>query len=87
MATATTNPRTRVKRTAATVTAVPEPAAAPAEADDGKVRFELEHAGDTKNYSTWAPPAGSGCVGKLYMPLGTERVGVVMAGATPESPS
>lgn len=42
--------------------------------------FELTHQGDTKSYAKFAPPEGSGCVGTLYMPLGTREVRVRMIG-------
>jgi hypothetical protein len=42
--------------------------------------MELVHAGDTKSYATFTPPKDSGCVGKLYAPLGTETVKVLLIG-------
>lgn len=42
--------------------------------------FDLIQQPDTKSYSVWSPPAGSGCVGKIYMPLGTREVRVRMTG-------
>lgn len=38
--------------------------------------------GDTKTYSRWAPPEGSGCVGTFYAPLGATEVRVAIKGAT-----
>lgn len=59
-----------------------KPAPAPeTEATDGTVTryvVTLEHAGDTKSYSAWAPPKDSGCVGKFYAPLGARSVKVAI---------
>lgn len=42
--------------------------------------FDLTEGKPTKSYSVWEPPAGSGCVGKLYAPLGTRQVRVRLVG-------
>lgn len=36
--------------------------------------FDLEWKDNTKTYAKFVPPPGSGCVGTLYVPLGTGRV-------------
>jgi hypothetical protein len=41
----------------------------------------LDYAGDTKSYAVFTPPAGSGCVGKFYAPLGTEEVKLLLISA------
>jgi len=89
--TATRPTRTRAARTAATK-ATPAKAA-PAKAESVKATAEtdangtvnrivlkLEHAGDTKTYSKWTPPAGCGCVGTFYAPLGTQSVRIAISG-------
>lgn len=92
-ATATRPTRTRAARPAA-AKAAPAKAAKPAvaaameeatKATDGNVErlvIELEYQGDTKSYAVFTPPAGSGCVGKFYAPLGTAQVRVAMKGAS-----
>lgn len=55
------------------------------EVKDGNVErlvIALESAGDTKSYSKWVFPEGSGCVGTVYAPLGTAEVRVAMKGAS-----
>jgi len=42
--------------------------------------IELEKVGETKQYSKWAPPKSSGCVGSLYAPLGATAVTVAITG-------
>lgn len=42
--------------------------------------MELEQMDDTKSYSRWTPPKGSGCVGTFYAPLGTKAVRVKISG-------
>jgi hypothetical protein len=73
-------PATPVKATPAKKTAPAK--ATPATGDDGRVRvpIALEHDSDTKSYSVFVPPKGSGCVGKFYAPLGTEEVKVLLIG-------
>ena len=61
------------KAPAKTTPAKAAPAAAPAvEA----TTFALDALPSTKNWAVFTPPAESGCVGKLYMPLGTRVVKV-----------
>ena len=62
--------------------AAPAKAAAVSTGEDGRVRVPivLEYTGDTKSYAVFVPPAGSGCVGKFYAPLGTEEVKVLLIG-------
>jgi hypothetical protein len=87
-ATPTTRPtRTRAAKPAAakaTKAATPKAASAPTPpvTEDGKTRItlELEHAGPTKTYEKFTPPASSGCVGQFYAPLGTETVKVLLIG-------
>jgi len=78
-ATATPAKATPAKAKAA---ATPAKAAASTTGDDGRVRVPivLGYAGDTKSYAVFVPPAGSGCVGKFYAPLGTEEVKVLLIG-------
>lgn len=89
MAATTTTPRKRTTRTttakpAAAKTAAAKPAEAPAPAEDADLvrvgPFELDANGETKSYAKFSPPADSGCVGTLYVPLGTEQVRVVLYG-------
>lgn len=91
--TATRPTRTRASRAAAAkaTPAKAAPAAAPTKADapvtgaDGTVEsfvVALEAAGETKSYSVWTPPQGSGCVGKFYAPLGATAVKVAIKGAS-----
>lgn len=83
----TTTPRRSRSATpakAAPKTATPKAASTPAPptTEDGlsRVTLELESAGETKSYATFTPPAGSGCVGKFYAPLGTTTVKVLLIG-------
>ena len=84
-------------RTAApkTTTAKAAPKAAPkvtptddveetASADLTRFTMELEphRDGDAKSYARFVPPAGTGCVGTLYVPLGTVKVKVLVIGET-----
>jgi hypothetical protein len=92
MAEATTRPRSRrakaadeapatpAKTTPAKATKAAPAAAAPIKGEDGRVKtpIVLEYTGDTKSYAVFVPPAGSGCVGKFYAPLGTEEVKVLL---------
>jgi hypothetical protein len=83
----TTTPR---RGRASTAKTTPAKAAAPAKAltpakeatDDGMARFPFvcEANGATKSYAKFTPPANSGCVGTLYVPLGTEEVKVLLIG-------
>jgi hypothetical protein len=54
--------------------------------EDGltKIGFTLEKQADTKSYAKFTPPASSGCVGSLYVPLGTLEVKVLLIGPTGE---
>lgn len=87
-ATKTTTPRRRAAAKPAAKAASKPAEAAPAEsADDGitKVTFELANSGETKRYSTFDLSTdkdgnATGCVGKVYAPLGTETVKVLLAG-------
>ena len=93
MAEATTRP-SRARRSKATdeapaapVKATPAKKTAPAKAavttgDENRVKVPLvlEHDSDTKSYSVFVPPKSSGCVGKFYVPLGTEEVKVLLIG-------
>lgn len=92
--TATRPTRARASRAAAAkaapAKAAPKTAVAAAVEDatkvvDGNVErlvIELEYQGDTKSYAVFTPPAGSGCVGKFYAPLGTAQVRVALKGST-----
>lgn len=80
----TTTPR-RGRTTKAATAAKPATAKAATPStpvDDGtvKIQLELEAAGETKSYAVFVPPAGTGCVGKFYAPLGTEQVKVLLIG-------
>ena len=79
--TATTPRRTRKTPAAKPAASASKPATAPP-ADDGmmKIQLELDAAGETKSYAVFTPPAGSGCVGKFYAPLGTEQIKVLLIG-------
>lgn len=85
MAEATTRP-TRTRRapakTATPAKAATPKAAAPTEAEAERERygFTMDEVGDTKSYAVFTPPRGSGCVGKLYVPLGTVEVKVLLIG-------
>jgi len=74
---------TPAKTTPAKATkAAPAKAAATSTGEDGRTRVPvvLVYVGDTKSYAVFVPPAGSGCVGKFYAPLGTEEVKVLLIG-------
>lgn len=74
-------PVTPAKTTPAKAKAAPAKAQ-PSTGEDGRTRVPivLEAAGETKSYAVFVPPAGSGCVGKFYAPLGTEEVKVLLIG-------
>lgn len=88
MATQTTRPA-RTRNTAA-AKAAPAKAtkAAPAKAAEPEVEaaevesvvFNMDQLDDTKTYSVFTPPVGSGCVGKLYVPHGAVEVKVKITG-------
>jgi hypothetical protein len=42
--------------------------------------FVCEESGETKSYAKFTPPKNSGCVGTLYVPLGTVEVKVLLIG-------
>ena len=66
------------KPAAAAAAAVPaETPAAPAD-DAGQLRLVYEKGEDTKSYTIFHPPAGSGVVGKMYCPHGTRAVRVLL---------
>lgn len=64
------------------------PSATPAPASDDasqtRTAFALIKGDDTKTYSKFAYPEGSGCVGTFYAPLGTLEVKVLLIGPAPE---
>lgn len=79
----TTTPRKpRARAATAATKAAPAKAApaAPAEEDKMKIQVNLVSAGETKSYAKFTPPPGAGCVGTLYVPLGTEEVKVLIIG-------
>jgi hypothetical protein len=84
----TTTPRARARKTTTTpAKAAPAKAAtapakeAPTEDDNtARYAFTMEPAGETKSYAVFSPPKSTGCVGKLYAPLGTEEVKVLLIG-------
>lgn len=86
MADTTTRPRVRTgatKAAAARPTAEPKPEPKPeptdiADTTKRRVTLELEPLEPTKSYAKFTPPAGSGCVGTFYAPLGTETVKVLL---------
>lgn len=86
--TATTRPVRGARRAPAKATQSKPAAIAVAEATevkDGNVErlvVALESAGETKSYSKWSAPEGSGCVGTFYAPLGATEVKVAIKGAT-----
>ena len=86
MATTTTprRPRATAKTTAAKVApaeALPEETAGPVTEDDTtKVTFVLEQGEDTKSYAVFSPAPNTGCVGKLYVPKGTQVVRMQLVG-------
>lgn len=75
---------TSTKPQATVAPAAPVAAKAPTASvsDEGKMRisFPLDALDPTKSYAVFSPPADSGCVGKLYVPLGTEEVRVLLIG-------
>lgn len=89
-ATTTTRPvRTRKaaapKAAAKAAPAKAAPAAAPADDEAGeRYVVEFEHVTDTKSYAKWAPKAGNGCVGNVYVPIGTTRVRMLIIGPAAE---
>lgn len=89
MAEAATRPaRTRTATPAKKAAAKATPAkAAPAKAAEAveaeeleSYVVEMEQLDDTKTYSVFTPPVGSGCVGKLYVPHGVTEVKVKLTG-------
>lgn len=80
--TATAKPAKTATKAAPAKAATPAPERAGAPSEDGRERygFVCEHPGDTKSYAKFTPPAGSGCVGTLYVPLGVEEVKVLLIG-------
>lgn len=75
------------KAAPAKATKATAPKAAPASTgtdDRVKTPVILEFTGETKSYAVFVPPAGSGCVGKFYAPLGTEEVKVLLIGPASE---
>lgn len=58
-----------------------EPVVEAAEESIQRLRFNMEHVGDTKTYSKFQPPEGMG-VGTYYAPLGTQAVKVLLEGPT-----
>lgn len=83
---ADTKTTTTPRRTRAAASKPAAPAAAKPDTEapmgDGKQRIvlEMEYTGDTKSYAVFVPPAGTGCVGKFYAPLGTAEVKVALIG-------
>lgn len=90
----TTNPRA-ARRTASTTkataakaetpkaapksTTAAERVAAASTEDSAKRVIHLEHVGDTKSYSKWAPNADEeGVTGNFYAPLGAQTVRVLV---------
>lgn len=45
-----------------------------------RLKVELEFVTETKSYAKFAAPEGSGVVGSLYVPLGSERVVIMIVG-------
>lgn len=84
MAEATATTRPARKRTApAKKTAAPAKSTAAAvetEAELTKIGFSLVEQDPTKNYAKFTAPSDSGCVGSLYVPLGTVEVKVLLIG-------
>lgn len=82
--TATRPARSRAARATKAAPATPTPKAEvttdSATGTVNRVVLTLEHAGDTKNYAKFAVPEGAGCVGSLYVPLGTKSVKVAISG-------
>lgn len=50
------------------------------EGETTKVTFEMVDAGETKSYHKYQPAEGSGVVGTLYFPLGTQGAKVLYYG-------
>lgn len=81
MAAAGTPRKRAVKRTTAPATEEPTAQSEAVESTEPtKIRFKLEAQDETKNYAPFSPPADSGCVGKLYVPKGTEAVHILLVG-------
>ncbi len=86
MATETTTTTTRPARkrtTAAKATpakAAPAAKATEAETELTKIGFSLDEVEPTKNFAKFSAPKSSGCVGSLYVPLGTVEVKVLLIG-------
>ena len=84
----TTTRPVRVRKAApakATPTAkAAEPETAQTDGNVERLVISLVHAGDTKQYSKWTPPEGTGCVGTLYAPLGATDVKVAIKGGDAE---
>lgn len=88
----TTRPSRARKATAkaaapkAAKTAPKAAAAAPETTEDGKTRLvvHFEYVADTKSYAKWQPPKSSGCVGAVYVPIGTETVRMLLLGPADE---
>jgi hypothetical protein len=69
-------------KVAAPVAEEAETTAVDAAGNVNRLVIALVPVGDTKTYSRWAPPEGSGCVGTFYAPLGATEVRVAIKGAT-----
>jgi hypothetical protein len=74
------SPRKAAPVAATTTDEVPETSGATTEGERTRVAFALVQGDDTKSYAKFTPPADSGCVGTLYVPLGTEEVKVAIFG-------
>ena len=74
------------RKTAPRKAAAKAPVVVKSVGDDNRERYQfaMVHAGDTKTYAKFQPPAGSGCVGTLYAPLGTKEIKVLMIGGPAE---
>jgi len=78
---------TAAKAAPAKAAATPAKKAAPAAAapdgtPTGKLNLTFKHVSDTKNFSKFEVVTGSGCVGAIYVPLGTTEVKAVAYGPT-----
>lgn len=71
---------TRANRTAAAKPAASKTTATEKVTTLGAIELEPHPAGDTKQYSRWVPPEGTGCVGTFYAPLGATAVTVTVSG-------
>lgn len=83
MTTPTRAPRKRTTKPAGKSTEAETPTeAAPIDdaSDQQRVTFAMTQKDDTKGYRKFSPPKSSGCVGTLYVPLGTEEVKVLLVG-------